>query len=262
MGLGQWNQMLYTGSGGFTRMTDRAKKVADTALRALEEVATEERRLGMARYFVTDMNSIGVTTPEVRKLAKRMLTELHEDSPEFVLSVANELIDIDALETCQLAQFVVSQHEPTMQKLNVRDIERLGRSMDNWAAVDGLACLITGELWRLGRLRDTTLLRWARSDNLWWRRTAVVSTTTLNKKSWGGTGDLQRTVMIVDLVKTERHPMIAKAVSWALRQLVSWEPDAVRAYLAENKPVLPALVVREVTKKLDFGVKNPRRKKV
>jgi 3-methyladenine DNA glycosylase AlkD len=54
--------------------------------------------------------------------------------------------------------------------------------------------------------------------------------------------------------------MVVKALSWALRELVVHDPDAVRAFLSEHEDVLAARVKREVRNKLTTGLKNPRRK--
>ena len=117
---------------------------------------------------------------------------------------------------------------------------------------------ITGMLWLQGHLKDATFCKWVQSRDLWWRRTAVVSTTPLNQRTKGGTGDFERTLAMVGRVQHERHPMIWKAVSWALRNLVQWDKDRVEAYVANHDDVLPAPVIREVRKKIETGVKTPR----
>jgi 3-methyladenine DNA glycosylase AlkD len=108
-------------------------------------------------------------------------------------------------------------------------------------------------------LKDSTLRGWVNSKDLWWRRTAVVSTTPLNQRTKGGTGDFERTLAMVSPVQHEKHPMIWKAVSWALRNLVQWDKERVAAYVTEHEDVLPAPVKREVRKKIETGVKNPRK---
>ena len=52
-----------------------------------------------------------------------------------------------------------------------------------------------------------------------------------------------------------------KALSWALRELVVHDPDAVREFLEEHEDALAARVKREVRNKLTTGLKNPRRGK-
>jgi hypothetical protein len=52
--------------------------------------------------------------------------------------------------------------------------------------------------------------------------------------------------------------VVAKALSWALRQLVVHDAGAVQEYLADYGGVLAARVKREVNNKLKTGLKNPR----
>ena len=100
---------------------------------------------------------------------------------------------------------------------------------------------------------------WARSADRWWRRAALVSTVPLNSKARGGSGDTYRTLQVCRLLESDTDPMVAKALSWALRELSKRDPRAVRDYLSNRKEVLPALVRREVGNKLKTGVKNPRK---
>ena len=50
--------------------------------------------------------------------------------------------------------------------------------------------------------------------------------------------------------------MVVKALSWALRALTVHDPEAVRAFLADHD--VAARVRREVTNKLETGLKQPR----
>ena len=52
----------------------------------------------------------------------------------------------------------------------------------------------------------------------------------------------------------DHDDMVVKALSWALRTLVAW--DAVRRFLREHTDQLAARVKREVTNKLETGLKN------
>ena len=63
--------------------------------------------------------------------------------------------------------------------------------------------------------------------------------------------------MLVD----DHDDMVAKALSWALRELVPRDAEAVQAFLAEHEHVLAARVKREVRNKLTTGLKNPRKRK-
>jgi 3-methyladenine DNA glycosylase AlkD len=121
--------------------------------------------------------------------------------------------------------------------------------------------VLAGPAWLHGRLADRDIVRWAKSKDLWWRRVALVATTGLNNKSRGGRGDAERTLAIVELLIDDREDMIVKAVSWALRMLAPWQPEAVERFLVNHSDRLAARVRREVRNKLDTGLKNPGRSK-
>ncbi|MBN1559323.1 DNA alkylation repair protein [candidate division KSB1 bacterium] len=56
--------------------------------------------------------------------------------------------------------------------------------------------------------------------------------------------------------------MVIKALSWALRELIPHDREAVQSFLSENAHVLASRVKREVKNKLTTGVKNPGRRAV
>jgi len=233
-----------------------ATALVDELLSQLVSLATERRREGMSRYFTTSMTCLGVSVPDLRKVARQMFPRLRRHSADSVLKCCHGLLATGFFEARQLAYEVVSRHGATMDSVGVREVEELGKGSDNWASTDAFAVLVTGELWLRRRLSDQTILKWARSNDVWWRRIAVVSSVPLNLKNRGGKGDVERTFKVVDIVKGDRHPMVAKGVSWALRSLVVWDPVSVRRYLDENESVLPALVRRETLRKLTTGRKS------
>ena len=98
-------------------------------------------------------------------------------------------------------------------------------------------------------------MRWAKSPNPWWRRTALASAVALNRRTPGSSGDAPRTLRVCRALARDPHPLVAKAVSWALRSLVAHDPAAVRAFVEDRKDVLARSVVREVRTKLTTGRK-------
>ena len=59
--------------------------------------------------------------------------------------------------------------------------------------------------------------------------------------------------MLVD----DADDMVVKALSWALRELVIHDHRAVRNFLTKYDQVLASRIKREVTNKLETGLKNP-----
>jgi 3-methyladenine DNA glycosylase AlkD len=156
------------------------------------------------------------------------------------------------------ATTVLCRHPTALRKVRWKVLEPLGNQMDSWGAVDQFA-MLAGPAWREGRISDARVLRWTRSRNRWWRRAALVCTVFLNRRSQGGEGDTTRTLMVCEPLAADRDDMVAKAMSWALRDLAAHDPRAVGRFLLRHDGRLPALVKREVRNKLTTGVKNPRR---
>jgi hypothetical protein len=153
---------------------------------------------------------------------------------------------------------VIHAHKPTLLSLDLATVEAMGEGMDSWYDTDGFGMMLAGPAWLHGQIADADVRRWARSPDMWWRRAALVATTGLNNKSRGGRGDAPRTLAIVEMLLDDREDLIVKAVSWALRMLAPWQPEAVRSFLRQHGDRVPARARREVRNKLETGVKNPK----
>jgi 3-methyladenine DNA glycosylase AlkD len=195
------------------------------------------------------------STEPVRRVRREFSKRLQGEPPEDVLALGEALIDRHRWVGYEL----IANHPNAMQLLDAAEVERLGRGMDSWWSVDAFARIISGPAWREELLQDEVIRRWAESDDRWWRRAALVSTVALNDRSRGGTGDTVRTLDICARLATDRDDMVIKALSWALRELVPWDPDATRRFLADYEDTLAARVKREVRNKLNTGLKNPKR---
>ena len=82
----------------------------------------------------------------------------------------------------------------------------------------------------------------------------------LNLRSRGGVGEVGRTLEVCRRLAGDGDDMVVKALSWALRELVVWDPVAVRRFLDAHHEVLAARVRREVRSKLETGRKYPARR--
>jgi 3-methyladenine DNA glycosylase AlkD len=156
-----------------------------------------------------------------------------------------------------VAYELLYHHPGALQCLDSHGVERLGEGMDSWVAVDTFGCCVSGPAWRKGRIADAVIHGWAASADRWWRRAALVSTVPLNLRSRGGTGETERTLEVCRLLVADLDDMVVKALSWALRGLVLWDPEAVRDFIDAHDQELAARVRREVRNKLETGLKNP-----
>jgi 3-methyladenine DNA glycosylase AlkD len=189
----------------------------------------------------------------VRAVRRAWSRRLRPAPAEATVAVAMALVDRQRW----VAYELLSHHPSALEHLGVEEVERLGAGMADWGSVDAFGCMVSGPLWRRGRLPDAAVYRWAVCPDRWWRRAALVSTVPLNLRSRGGTGDTERTLDICRRLAADSDDMVVKALSWALRELVVWDPEAVRRFLDTHHEVLAARVRREVRSKLETGRKHP-----
>jgi 3-methyladenine DNA glycosylase AlkD len=159
-----------------------------------------------------------------------------------------------------IAYELIHGHSPAFERLGEAELEEFGRGINSWWTVDSFARTLSGPAWLKQQVPDELILKWARSEDRWWRRAALVSTVALNVRSQGGKGDSRRTLQVCRLLIEDHDDMIEKAMSWALRELVVHDEKAVQDFVDEHDKILAARVKREVKNKLRTGLKNPRTK--
>jgi len=198
----------------------------------------------------------GVRVPRLREIARDWWREHKDIAREDLLALVEALWAGGSREERQLVIFLLERFKRWIPALTWAHFDRWRRDLDNWETTDGMAQWVFGR-WlladpdaRLHHLRDLIA-----DEDVWSRRLALVATVWLNR----GRKDLgfpDLTLELVDQVKEERHQMITKAISWALRGMIKKYPQRVAAYLAENRTLLPAHAVREVDNKLRTGLKS------
>ena len=196
-------------------------------------------------------------TPNVRAIRMRYSKRFRDNDPAFILEVAWELLN--RYGERWVAYELIASHKGAYSSLDESALEKYGQGINSWGSVDSFSRTLSGPAWRDGMVGDAVYHRWADSRDRWWRRAALVSTVALNVRSQGGNGDTERTLAICQKLAGDQDDMVIKAMSWALRELVPHNPQAVREFIKENEKVLATRVKREVNNKLSTGLKNPGR---
>ncbi len=193
----------------------------------------------------------------LRAVRREVSKQVASWPPRDVIALGSAIIELAPPGAYPFVYELIRYHPTALSRLGVRDLEHLGRHMRGWGDVDSFAGL-AGQAWQNNQISDATIRRWARSDDRWWRRAALVSTVALNVKSQGGRGDVKRTLDVCRRLRDDRDDMVVKAMSWALRALAVRRPDAVARFVTRNKSALARRVVREVRNKLRTGRKDGR----
>lgn len=195
------------------------------------------------------------TVSEVRAVRQKYSSQLREISGAAMLDLALKLVRTRDV----LARFagyeLVRFHPAAFALLGANEVVALGDGMDSWDAVDSFGTLISGPAWKRDQIRDALVMSWTRAQDRWWRRAALVSTVTLNRKP-AANHHVQRTLKICAILLDDRDDMIVKALSWALRELSKANADAVRQFVNDHHDTLAPRVKREVGNKLTRGTKR------
>jgi 3-methyladenine DNA glycosylase AlkD len=198
------------------------------------------------------------TTSAERAICRKYSVLVRMASPEYVLAFARNLLFAHGHRW--QAYEVIASHKAAFNSLDATALEELGQGINSWWSVDSFARTLSGPAWMAGLIPDELIVRWAGSPDLWWRRAALVSSVAFNVRSHGGKGDVPRTLSICQLLVADHEDMVVKALSWALRELVYFDPNAVERFLQEHEGALAGRVKREVGSKLRTGLKYVRKK--
>ena len=152
-----------------------------------------------------------------------------------------------------MAYELVYHHPAALDSLTIADVERLGSRLADWGSVDAFGRYLSGPAWRRGTSPTPPSGAGPPRPTGGGGGPRSVSTVPLNLTAAGGTGDTDRTLDICERLVADRDDMVVKALSWALRELVPRDPNAVRGFLRDHDGAVAARVRREVTAKLETG---------
>jgi len=194
-------------------------------------------------------------TPALRNIRREVSRQIRNQTPALVIETAWLLLNGKPGSLRFVAYELVSHHKQTFESLSIESLLKLGTGINSWSSVDCFAICLSGPTWLNGRIADDAVYAWVDSEDLWWRRTALVSTVALSRH--GLRQDVSRVMEVCTRLATDREGMVVKALSWALRELSKKHPEQARRFIAKHRKVLAASVNREVENKLTTGRKAP-----
>jgi 3-methyladenine DNA glycosylase AlkD len=211
------------------------------ALRAeLHDLADPVRGVHSQRFFKTGPGQygegdkfLGLTVPMMRGLVRKY-RELDDAS-------ALELLDSSWHEERLVALLLLVEAYGRGDDSRRARIHRAylanTRHINNWDLVDASAGDVVGGHLEVG---DIALLeRLARSENLWERRIAIVSTFHFIKRN-----EFRPTLRIAGLLLRDPHDLIHKAVGWMLREVGKRDRGTLDDFLKKHYQRMPRTMLR------------------
>lgn len=118
--------------------------------------------------------------------------------------------------------------------------------INNWDLVDLSAGYILGEY--LGDKDRSTLYKLAKSDNLWERRIAVMSTFAFIRNN-----RFEDTLRISEMLLNDPHDLIHKAVGWMLREIGKRDMKTEEEFLKKHYQKIPRTMLRYAIERFEEG---------
>jgi 3-methyladenine DNA glycosylase AlkD len=214
-------------------------------------------------YLSSGHHYYDVSIPTIRMLAKAWLKENGGIPDAEFLVVLDGLYRGKSYEEKVLASILLSYHRTAPGTIGPRLLDSWLDHLVGWAEIDSL-CVCSASGARRNFTEDEILADWSkwsrfirtlsRDKNINKRRAALVFLTVPVRYS----EDKRLAALgfeVIEKLKPERNIMTTKAISWLLRSMVRHHKRAVAAYVRENGLSLPAVAVRETTRKITTGRK-------
>ncbi len=218
---------------------------AKAVTKALKALGTPAKASASARFFKTQKGQygygdkfIGVTVPEQRRIAN-VFSGLELEEISVLLKSAWHECRLTAL-FILVAQY--AKAEDDKKGRIVRFFIEHKKKINNWDLVDSSAPYILGDY---SADKDRSLLYLlARSNNLWERRIAIVTTAALIRK-----GMYDDTLQIAKLLLQDRDDLIHKAVGWMLREVGKKSFKTEEEFLNDYAAQMPRTMLRYAIEK-------------
>lgn len=204
----------------------------------LNSKANPEKAKILQRFFKTGKGQygegdifLGITVPESREIAKKF-PSLPLDQIKFHLQSKIHEERLIAL------LILVENYKKSKEKIKIVNfyLENTDK-INNWDLVDLTADKILGNY--LLNKNKNTLYKLAKSDNIWERRIAIISTFHFIKNN-----QFQDTFQISQILLNDKHDLIHKAVGWMLREIGKRNQEELERFLKENYKSIPRTSLR------------------
>lgn len=223
------------------------QKVVQKIRKELKQKIDFKYKKGSTKYFAGEIESYGVRTPHVRKIAKKFYVDVKHLHKREIFVLCEELLSSgyseEAIVAFQWAYNIRRQY----QKEDFVLFEKwLKYYVVNWAQCDDLCTHAFGYfIFEFPEFVPKVKL-WTKSSNRWLRRaSAVIFIYPIKKKRYND--DIFE---IVDMLLLDKDDLVQKGYGWLLKETSNLYPKKVFEYVLEHKNYMPRVALRYAIGKL------------
>ncbi len=220
-------------------------KLARAIESELRCTGSSERAASEKRYLKSDMEFLGATLADIRRVARRAAGDPGLDR-EGAVRLVEQLWSAPIFERRMAATLILELHADELRSDDLSLIERLIRESRTWALVDVLSGDVVGAMGLHLRIRRT-LDRWSRDDDFWVRRSSLLA----ELKPLKHGAPFEPFARRADAMLDETEFFIRKAIGWVLRETSKTRPDEVYRWIAPRTHRTSGVTMRGAVKYLD-----------
>ncbi len=189
---------------------------------------------------------IGVSVPELRKIAKQYRVLSLPQLQQLIASAINEERLLALLILVGRYQTEDKQTQLQVYQFYLQNLPHI----NNWNLVDASAHLIVGA--QLFNNKDHTLLTMlAHSESMWERRIAIVATWYFIRQN-----QFKPTLHLAELLLSDPQDLIHKAVGWMLREAGKRDQSVLEAFLGKHAHRMPRTMLRYAIERFPAPVRQ------
>lgn len=203
----------------------------------LQNLSNPEKAKIYQRFFKTGKGQygegdifLGLTSAEQQSVVKKYLNLSLNDIQELLNSKIHEY-------RSSAISILVRQYKKTKDEKLVEFYLKNTKKVNNWDLVDGSAHKILGE--HLLDKNKEILYKLAKSENIWERRIAIISTFQFIRNN-----QFEDTLKISEILLHDKHDLIHKAVGWMLREIGKRDQEVEEEFLKKYYKVMPRTMLR------------------
>ena len=220
---------------------------------SLTSMANATEATQMKKYMRDQFDFLGIHAPERRTLVKTL--RRRDFSEQALLSIFEALWYQPMREYKYVAIEIMRHHIRALSLQSTAFFISHALEKPWWDSIDTLTALI-GKIYLANldlmqtenKEMDQALLH----ESFWMRRIAMIHQLGFKQKT-----DRRRLFEYALELAPEKEFFIGKAIGWALRDFSKYEPQAVRGFIDNYRPVFSLLTRREALKRLDGIVNQP-----
>jgi len=216
-------------------------------IKELESFADSEQAKILQRFFKTGKGEygegdifLGIKVPVQREIAKKYY--------ELSLPKIQELLKSKIHEHRMTGIIILNQKYKKSKQEDKENIFNFYlnniKKINNWDLVDLSAPIIIGDF--LLDKDKKILYELTRSENLWEKRIAIISTYTFIRKQ-----EFEDALAISELLLNDTHDLIHKAVGWMLREIGKRDLEVEENFLKQHYKNMPRTMLRYAIERFD-----------